>query len=324
MLSGDQAAALALFLRAREAEPVDAPCYERWIARKSLYRIIATTRPDFAELRERLDDLRHFAVENPVPRADLPWLEGNLHFARGNIAEALACYETAWGDHDGSGSVKTLFAKGAALCCLHLGRFAAARDWVNALKSAREAGEHDLWLRELHVRIGLAEAAPTRELLQLLRSLLDHATSVQREDAKHVAHELIVRVRLLDSTEGDPAVPQHPARSELRLRCARTLDAHARYLHRLLVLDFRLACLRYGAAIPSVDDLYYARPQQVPRLLKVNDRADAYRRAQKARASANWTMVCARYVDALLECGWRQREVESRVRRIEEIAGRLP
>jgi len=309
---------LNLLIRARSDEPEDAPKYERWVARTWALWIPLDTRPELGRLRGLLEDLRTQAEQLRAPAADMPVGDGELHRERGEWAEALRCCENAWNIHDGRGVGKYFIATRAIDSCLRLGQWTSAADWIAALAAA--GLEDRPGLREEHeLHLTLATGKEAGELVRRLRHYADRVYGVTGPFAADRLREATVRVTMLVLDEGDPAAAHHPARQEMRRRWRRTQSVRGTYNARLLLLDYRLACLRHAAAVPPVDDLYYATPQQVPPSVAPADVDDFAHRLHQASAAAGWAMQYARYLDGLLECDWRQREVQSRIERISEI-----
>lgn len=318
-MRGDMQTSLALLLEARQSEPKDVPQFEAWLARKELFFITNSTRPERARLEQLVTDLRSYATIHRVPQGDLPSLEGNLFLFCGDWCMALAFYEAAWQAHDGYGFLKSDSAYSAALCCLRLGRLAACRDWIVASADFGDEGwvtHHSFQRIELTLRLALAGGQPFASLLPSLRIFTERATSNGVDEVR----EFIARVHLFDPDAGDPAADFHPTRAELRRPLKNRQDVHYRYDSHLLHLDYRLACLRHAASVPAVDDLYYYQPQQVPPHLTPADPIEFQRRLHKARAAVRSTLRYARHLDNLIECDYRQREVQARSERVEEIA----
>jgi hypothetical protein len=91
----------------------------------------------------------------------------------------------------------------------------------------------------------------------------------------------------------------------------------------LVHLDYRLACLRYAVGILPAEDLYYTNSQQLPPQLNISDRSRFAFLLLKARTVARKVMRRAEKLDAMLNCSWRQQEVQSRIQRIEETASAM-
>lgn len=320
-LAGDLQAALGLYLEARMAEPDDARPYDRWIVRKRYFSVLRHTRPSLRALEESLADLRAYAGQHPVPAAGLVSMEQDLAAWRGDWPRALELAERAWSLHDGGqGLLKGGLGLAAARHCLRLGRVDAARAWLSA---ARELDPRDASVAVdaacVDVLLALAQAEAHAELRARLRRYIDRALPLQRDEIADQIRETTVRVDLLDPHAGDPADPLHPSHAELRRPPRNRQSVHGRYNAHLLHLDYRLACLRHAAGLAPVDDLYYAAPQQPPLTPPPVDAAELRLRLRRARASARHALRYARHLDGLLECDYRQREVEARLRRIDEL-----
>jgi hypothetical protein len=176
---------------------------------------------------------------------------------------------------------------------------------------------------DMTLRLALFERQALGQLIPLLRSLQEQASILQLRAASDAVRELTTYIHLLDTNAGNPADSHHPARQELRRRPANLEDVDSRFDAHLLLLDYRLACLRYAAGIAPVDDLYYTRPQQTPAAVVPSDPVQFAMALRKVRAAIRWAMQHAERLDGMLECDWRQREVAKRVERVEEIAGRV-
>ena len=129
-----------------------------------------------------------------------------------------------------------------------------------------------------------------------------------------------IGVALLDPENGDPAKSWHPARVACRQPLQSPLNIHHRYEHNLLVLDYRLACLRFASGLAPVDDQYGDAPE---RPLDVIPSPDATARLGKARAALAVARWHAARLDGMLECDWRGVEVDRRAAWIEAIAEAL-
>jgi hypothetical protein len=307
--------ALALSFDARQEEPPDGAPYESWTLRRNRYWIAMALRPERGHVEQILADLRAFAVDHVVPAADLSQIEANLLFMRGDWRSSLAKCEASWRDFDGQGITKSSKASLAARCCLRLGDLAACRDWSAALDNDEEDTIVAFSRRNsahISLILAVAEGQSYPVLLSRLRTFVDRV-----DDAS--ARDFVVWVHLLDPHAGDPAADAHPAYAEIRRPLGLRQSVDGRYGAHLLHLDYRLACLRYAAGVPAVDDFYYQQPQQVPARPAVADREQIRRRLHKARTAARSAMRYAHHLDTLLECGFRQAEVRARGERIAEI-----
>jgi hypothetical protein len=319
-LKGDTQVSLSMLLEARQSEPEDASPREAWMARKLLFYISLSTRPERARLEQLLTDLRSYANTHRSAAGDLLSLEGVLFHFCGDYRTALARFEAAWQAYDvNSGEIKSSSPYVAADCCLELGQLSACKDWIAALDQCLDSVT-TRWSAEITLRLALAEGRPFATLLSHLRTYTNRATGLQRADVADKLARLIARIHLLDPHAGDPAADFHPSRAELRRPPSDRQCVHGRYDAHLLHLDYRLASLRHAAGIPAVDDLYYYQPQQAPVRLTPVDPDQFQGRLHRARAAAKSTLRYARHLDTLLECDYRQREVQARSERIEEIA----
>lgn len=312
----DLHAALASILEARQLEPRDAPLGEAWWLRQLMFDVTQALHPVCSRLGQILADLRAYGAERSLSMSDVSLLEGQLLFAQGNWRAGLAQIEISWRDHiEGEGCWRTFKAYIAADCCLRLGDFTSCREWTAALDQCdRGAVETRSRSAALTLWLAVAEAQSVPVLLRYLRTYLD------RERGPGV-REAMSRVHLLDSSAGDPAADVHPTYGELRHPLEARQDVHSRYAAHLLHLDYRLACLRYAAGVPAVDDLYYRWPQQVPTdPIAVADLSQLRHRLHKASIAARCVLRYARRLDMLLECDYRQNEVRARWARIAEIA----
>jgi hypothetical protein len=131
---------------------------------------------------------------------------------------------------------------------------------------------------------------------------------------------LVLKAWLLDSDLGDPCDLAHPSREGLSRRSPSDQGLSDIYDRAVAVLCYRLACLRYSVGVPPVDDVYYQKPQRFPDGQCLSDADEVRRRLYKARVAVRWAMRWAVHLDALLECDWRQLEVQAHSERIEEIA----
>jgi len=317
---GDRPASLALVMAARLDEPEDAPEHEAWMTRKLVFSNVRETCPEIARLQGYLEDLHDFAATHNVAKGDLPEIEGHLMVSCGDWSKAVSANERSWSEHDGRGYLKIDKARVAALCALRIGETTVCKDWLKAMADCdREWEVNAIYRAEVEVRLALYEGKPACELIGLLRSLEDRSIAAQDAEVKDNLRELAVRVHCLDSGSGDPATRRHPARQELRHRVADWHSVSAKYDARLLFLDYRLACLRDAAGIPPVEDFYYTHPQFVPAHLTPSRVSVLSERLRRARVAAQRALRFGAGLDAMLGCDWRQREVRSRIERIEQI-----
>lgn len=321
-LVGDLRKALGLLIEARQSEPQHAPPYLGWIVRKQLFWISLDINPQRRTLEHLLDELRTHAREHGVPAAEFLVLEGDLLELHGDWQGRLERCESAWQAYDDEQtSLKSDLGSGAAVCCIELGRFAECREWLAEAAAASTSAEFVQHVAERLARIetclALAECQRCDVIESTLRRYIDRAMGMQSTRREDRVRELVARVHLLNPQKGDPAKSLHPSYMELcRLpRCRQSV--HLLYRAHRVHLDYRIACLRYAVGVPPVDDLYYNRPQGSPERSPTDG---APLRLRRARASLRSTLRWARHLDELIECDWRQREIEARRERIDELA----
>jgi hypothetical protein len=318
---GNLPAALTMLLSARQSENGEEPEYEVRMVRKLLVVAVRSTHPNFSRLCTLMDDIRLFGSSRRMPKGDIPEMEGDLLFERGDWTGALDAYERAWRDYDDSGYVKFSKAYRAALCCLRIGSLAACEDWLSAMSDCdQEWAGNGVYQAELALRMAIVQGSPANQLIGRLRVFIDRGSAVQGAETSDDLREFTARVYLLDPAAGDPAARQHLARQELRRRCTERYVVSRRYAARLVFLDYRIACLRHAAGITPVDDLYHTHPEYVPAPGWPLDVTTFARRLAKARSAARWALLHAERLDRMLQCDWRQIDVRDRMTRIEAIA----
>ncbi|BCM94158.1 hypothetical protein IAD21_06061 [Abditibacteriota bacterium] len=313
---GDYVKSLELLITARADEPEDCPKGESWFVRTMFFFINLESNPLLESLIALLADLKDYAKWKRVPISDLRIAEGMFQEKKGDIFLALSNYESAWSTHSGGGYNKMAISCYAAIVCLRMRQVKSAKDWIKSLSANNVA--HPFYLMrqsQLEIRITLLENSPD---LNLLRTLQNQSLLMQNPSTIEQVRELTVRILLLDETSGNPTVKNHPSRIELRDRRRIRGNIHQYYERRLLLLDYRLACLRFVVGIPPVDDYYYAKPQQSANLAIVNLEKFSFC-LRKSRIAAHNAMKKAKYIDDLFQCNYRQREVQARIDRIDEI-----
>lgn len=92
-----------------------------------------------------------------------------------------------------------------------------------------------------------------------------------------------------------------------------------RFLRRRLLLDFRLAEVRYAAGIPPVDDTYYQRPQDLS-AVPARPAADLPDRLRRGRSAARAAMAAAQECDRAYRTDRHCAFVADRRTRLQAIA----
>jgi hypothetical protein len=302
--------------------PHEALLRDVWQAKLRSFELMRCFRPDLPALESCLADIRTLAPEKGAREsADVLRLEGLLHRARGQHEEALERFERAWNYPTGSGFHPYLIAYGALFSTLVLGEQSAFQLWSEALGYM---GQHSLeaqaaWLeiqarRELGDNQGEQAASMVRDLEQLV-------AKTQQPIWQRRVVMLQVRTWLLDPMKGDPMSLEHPMWLSLAKRISGVPEAFDRYDRVMLVVDARIAALRFAVGVQPVDDLYYRNSQRLDGLpdeptgglVEIERRRQAcYRAVKKANA-------VARTLDKAFDCMWRQEEVAGRLLRIKEL-----
>jgi len=318
--SSEYRQAFSLLLEAHLHEPADRPDYEAWIARKNIIEIGLATDPEYSRLRRYLDELQQLSQTQNTPAGDLPNIEGRIYAQQGNFTAALNAFEQAWQVHDGKGYMKYAHAFNAVSCCLALGKTKAARDWLQAGLQTQEQYQDRLILAARYeLKIALAEGK--WQTLPNLLSKLDDITAESQDggDGDNL-DQLATRVQLLTDPNQDPLKTNHPAHQSLLRPLFDRQSVHSQFDYRLLMLDFRLAALRFAVGIKPVDDFYYTKPQKIPHWQIKQPLPDTPKRLQRALSSCQLAQQYGKRIDDLLQCDYRQQVVAKRRERIQEIA----
>jgi hypothetical protein len=262
-----------------------------------------------------LADLRSYASTHPVPKADFLNYEGLLLHDCGRWKDGLESFEAAWQVHDGWGIFKEAIAEKAAYSCLKLGDFEGCSDWLKAMRGFRNP--HNL-RASVALKLAMARRRPYSEIARRHSEFLEHYTQIQARWASEAVTEMNVRVLLVDPTLGDPAA-NHPSLNEL-IRKPNGLILQSIFNRALMVLDYRLACLRWGAGLPPSEEEWAVKDPPAPKRLCPRDPQTLHIRLHKARTALKLVYRRAEALDTAFECDWRQAEVRKRERRIEQIA----
>lgn len=321
--AGHYAKALNLLLEIGLHEPADRPNYEASLAQTKLVQITLLTNPDYKQLQTYLYDYQQLTTRQKMPAGDLPHMQGKILFRQGFFNQALNAYEQAWQVYDNSGYVKYTKAFCAAECCLKLGQIKQAQDWLQAGVNTQENYQEGLNLAAaLELQIALAVSTPStlKTLPSLLSQLDDMIIGSQAGEDHCILNEFSVRVHLLCQPQLDPMQASHLAQQSLLRPLQNRKDVHNQFEYRLLILDFRLAALRFLVGIAAVDDLYYAQSQVLPEKSAIIDSSQCKKRLQRVLASHQQAKRYGGRIDKMLQCTYRQNEVTKRYQRIQEIA----
>jgi tetratricopeptide (TPR) repeat protein len=308
--------ALSLVLAARAEEPPGTG-FDHWLCRKLHFKVSLGWEPVNDNLACILSELEQFSDQNDVPKHDLHILRAELSKQRGRWDEALVHFERAVAEYDSTagGATKFWTAYLAVDCCLILQRLNAAEDWIKAIYDKSEWDEGwDKAIRSFQAssRLSLARArhAPYSEMSRLLRELEELSSGIDESILCDKIRNQRLRVAALDPAGGDPIRSTHPSRNVSRDFSSKQLNCHSRFDQTLLILDYRLACLRFAVNIAPVDDEFDKKPP--PLELALVEQPDFGLRLRKANAALRAARSRATKLDKMLQCDWRTKEVEAR------------
>ncbi|MEM1179814.1 MAG: hypothetical protein AAGM22_15815 [Acidobacteriota bacterium] len=312
---------MSLLLEARAGEPPDRGNKEAALLRMLFFDYWCDYAPSLNRLAEGIEELKLFAES----QADVRYEEARILQLRGLYSEALGILEKSWYmSAVSSGYYRYAHARKACYCCLDLSDPAGASSWLRAIRKLGQTSAPglDVSIGFLELNLALLKGSELPEIQRAYRSLQD---AQARIDPDISALYFRVRIPLLDPAGFDPEDPTHPSRQALSARWAKGLSVHSLFSRRRVLIDFRLASLRFALGIDPVDDLYYSKSQVIPALVVPGVALDdVARRLRKARAAAGWAMLYAKKLDDWLECDWRQKEIGDRLNRIDELARAIP
>lgn len=308
---GDLHRALSLLLLLLSEEPPDAPAFERWEAHELSFEVQIALRPEIGRVRRLLADLEDLALRQAHPSGDLHYCRGELAFYQGDREQALRHYARGWQAHDGQGFASHMFAWKALMCNLHLVRRPDAESWWRHLSVTNQDKYEEARRMLKAATLILALEAGN---FAAVAACVDNGCGWNWFELRG---QLLLRGRSLDPLH-DPIDSSHPARKLAAPE--RKQDVHDRYDNLLALVDYRLACLRYAAGLPAVDDLYYRQPDVLPPRITPTDPEKFRMQKRSFDFTCHLLQRHARRIDALLECDWRTHEVNTRRQRAEAIA----
>ena len=319
-LAGHPLRALTLLTDLLKKIPSSVDPKDVWGARRRAFDISLCWNPQLKVLQRRLAELKKMADDNTrLSQSDVHHFSGNLLQAQGRYSEALKQWELAWTKHDENSYAKFQKAEYAIIVNLHLGDFAAARRWCELLGQTNigMASSRVAWhVSQVHLTLWQQY---TEESEEQACTAEEEAEGLQEPDCQQEAMAIRVRALLLQTNLGDPIAPRHPARYRLAQRLHGKPEVEMVYERRLLLVDYRLAAVRYVVGMQPVDDFWYTRPQTLPDTMPTLDRYDFQKRVFHTRRALRRAMVQAEYLDECWECTWRQEEIRGREARLDEI-----
>ena len=321
-LAGQPLRGLSLVLEALANVPANVPPRDIWMARLRSLELMRCFQPDLALLESSLSHLQALAREhNMKVTADLLRLDALLCRARGQHAEALARFERAW-NHVGTFSLHPyLIAYGAIFSALALGDYPAVQSWSAELQQlgSQSLEAQAAWL-EGQARVLLSENQ-ARLALSMVHELESLVGRTQQSIWQRRTIMLGTRAELLHPHDVDPAAPTHPAWRYLSHSVDGTPEVFDAYDHALLLVDVRLASIRFVLGVPAIDDLYYRQPHHAAAAGGPGTRpAEELEKCLDVfRVAVESAKLIGKQLDSAFHCGWREAEVKERIRRAAEI-----
>jgi hypothetical protein len=322
-LAGKSLRSLALLTEAFTAHHAERAGSQIWNTRRQLFDFYRCFKPHWGRLQEQLGHMRRLREQDAQrPLSDLLRCEAVVARGQGNHHLAVQLLERAWQHHNPcQGLSLFIMAHNASWSSLERGDREGAGYWATRLKRCdQEIEDSRAGWWEMQIRLALWDGNAT-----LLREgavrLLPHAHPSEQTVWWRRAAALRVRCLLMDPAWGDPQDATHPARQQLCRPTVATLEVDDTFHRAMLVVDYRLACLRYAVGLSPVEDLYHQRPAAVPlsswKLCVSSEEVNM--RVRKVRGAMTRATVIAQAYDAIYRCQWRQDVVNERRRRLEAI-----
>lgn len=322
-LAGNPVRGLSLLTEILADVPAGIELLDLMAARRVAFELCRCFQPNVSDLERRLAEFREtVGGHHGHSQAFIFRLESVVRRAEGRHQEAVQALERAWSHQgDTNGFAPYLTTYGAVFSHLALGNMGEAERWCGLLEEA-DAGLVDdraAWC-EARARIALyrRDVAACEQAVQQLRALVAHTHQpIWQRRLVMVG----VRASLLHYEFGDPLAPRHPAWSYLRMRVRGMPEVYDRYDRALLIVDYRLAAVRFSMGVSPVEDLYYGDPQQhsAPAQLPGLLHDEIARRVATCHKAIRRARARAEALDSAFYCDWRQREVASRGKRLESL-----
>jgi len=312
--------ALSLLMEALAKPAAAANQWHEWAAHIQAFEIIRDYQP--YKVEQKLEELKRLVKQHSKGSvSDYLWLKMGVRMEQGQTSIAIERGELAWVRKTPTGFMKYLIAHDLVLCYLKCRDRRGAELWCRQLEETEcyFAESRAAW-HDARVRLALWDQDQPA-LVRELADFQDAVESVQRPKWRRRLIELEVRALLLNMDLGDPAQFDHPARRRLHVRVKGPMILSEWYGRRLLLLDYRLAALRYALGLSAVEDLYDARPQMstAQRADVCSDDAEIQRRIGRVRRAIKKAEVIANRLDQCFRCQWRLAEVQERARRLGEL-----
>jgi tetratricopeptide (TPR) repeat protein len=233
-------------------------------------------------------------------------------FQQGRWQQVVEEIERAFTLYKPGGYVLQKPAWKAAIASIKLRKWDAAEEWIEAIGHAHESdGEWENYGVQLQSRGKLELARATGAPFNELRSLAIEVSAIPGtiDDDRPLRTAGLLRVSLLDRSEGDPLDPGHAAMRVLQ-RPPRYRNPGEMFAHRLLMADWYLAGVRFAADMPPCDDEYHEQPPIGE--IASERKSEVRRRIHRAALAIRGAFTRARSLDDIFECEFRTRDVERR------------
>lgn len=320
LLCGHPWRALDLYVEVLQDVPPTIDLDSLWGAKQRVFEIFLLYNPQLKVLQRRLNELESMAQGFPDLQRRENQARALLFRVRGKYEDALFYFGSAWAKRNKADHSDRWIAYNVVIANLKLGRIDSARHWHELLGKTGKNKIGSIYFHKCSAYLALWEGQVT-EAEQQAQLAEELAESLQWPQEQQRAIELRIRTLLLQSDFGDPATPHHPARHRLKQRMGgKKPQVFMIYDHRLLLVDYRLATLRYALGMSPVEDEWYRYPQTLPVSLPTRfNMPDFDRRVLKTRTALHHAMQYAIYLDNCLEYEWRQTEIRGREARLTEI-----
>ncbi len=293
--------------------------------RKQTFDLLRSYNPDVTQLETRLAELESLArraLDGVV--ADFRLYEYLFLVDQGMDDKALNAIELAWSER-GTATMNHAHSTATFGCLanLRLKRRAQAEEWVKIV-------ERDGEITCLGYRSDLAECKAQLALfdghiedvfhygLQQRRVAMEYQDIIRVQEAV----EIQVRSLLIDGTNGDPVDRTSSVLDVLKHDPPGKRSVQLEFSFGLLMLDIRLAAVRWAVGMQPAEDFWYQSPQVVASELRVA-KDEVIRRIEKTQTDIRRTDKIARRVDQAFGCDWRQEMVNRRRERLQEIVSHL-
>lgn len=297
-----------------------------WEARVRSFEISRCFHPQLTSLTTRLHELQAMLRENPAyPSSDVYRLEGLLLRAQGRHQQAIHALERAWVHYaPGKGLSQYLIAWALVFSQLSIGRREEAASWTRRLGDlATDFSDSRAAWHEAQARLALWD----RDVVALgnaLASLDDCLAGNQQPIWQRKALMLRIRWLLLQPEYRDPAHPNHLARRAFAQPISGFPEVWDVYDRRLLLVDYRLAALRYAIGLEPVEDLFHAEHPGLSSFSSISsipglDNTEISRRIEQVRRAIRRGRFQAEYLDHCFASDCRRQELDSRTTRLETL-----